>query len=188
MIPYTNPTWWCDEPKGPTFQKAGQGPLLKLLNGKPSPERYAQNTGFTVNGTAGGSGGDFTGNPSRGDGRAGRPSRTAAPSPDDRARGRNEDRGPRRRVGGDRQLLRRPPRPRGRILGGRPRRRGSAADSVPDARGGVQGVAEVAGGGGGPGKATPGGVEASRAARYTGRSHHRRSDYHFYHFSPRLPR
>ena len=48
VIPYTNPTWWCDKPKGPTFERFGEAPLLKTLDGKVSPERYAQNTGFTV--------------------------------------------------------------------------------------------------------------------------------------------
>jgi len=48
VMPYTNPTWWCDKPKGPTFQKHGDAPLLKTLDGKLSHERYAQNVGFTL--------------------------------------------------------------------------------------------------------------------------------------------
>ena len=48
VVPYTNPTWWCDEPKGPSFQQAGEAPLLKRLDGKLSPERYGPNTGFTI--------------------------------------------------------------------------------------------------------------------------------------------
>lgn len=49
-MPYTNPTWWCDEPKGPTFENYGDEPLLKQLNGKLSPERYGTpgNTGFSI--------------------------------------------------------------------------------------------------------------------------------------------
>ncbi|NQT54305.1 hypothetical protein HQ576_19765, partial [bacterium] len=47
-MPYTNPTWWCDGPKGPTFAQHGDAPLLRTLDGKLSPERYANNTGFTV--------------------------------------------------------------------------------------------------------------------------------------------
>jgi len=48
ISPYTNPTWWCDNPRGPTFQQAGEAPLLRTLDGKLSPERYAQNTGFSI--------------------------------------------------------------------------------------------------------------------------------------------
>jgi hypothetical protein len=48
VVPYTNPTWWCDGPKGPTFERFGEGPLLKTLDGKVSFERYVQNYGFTV--------------------------------------------------------------------------------------------------------------------------------------------
>ena len=48
VSPYTNPTWWCDHPKGPTFEREGDAPLLKALDGKPVYERYAQNDGWTV--------------------------------------------------------------------------------------------------------------------------------------------
>lgn len=48
VMPYTNPTWWCDHPKGPTFEKYGEAPLLRLLDGKLSYERYSKNDGFTV--------------------------------------------------------------------------------------------------------------------------------------------
>jgi hypothetical protein len=48
MIPYTNPTWWCDGPKGPTFEQHGDAPLLRGLDGKLAHERYSQNEGFTV--------------------------------------------------------------------------------------------------------------------------------------------
>ncbi|MBI2299643.1 MAG: hypothetical protein HYU66_12000 [Armatimonadetes bacterium] len=48
LMPYTNPTWWCDEPKGPTFEREGDAPLLRGLDGKLSFERYAQNVGWTV--------------------------------------------------------------------------------------------------------------------------------------------
>ena len=48
VMPYTNPTWWCDHPKGPTFEAAGDAPLLKGLDGKPAYERYAQNDGWTI--------------------------------------------------------------------------------------------------------------------------------------------
>jgi len=48
LMPYTNPTWWCDDPRGPTFLRHGEAPLLRTLDGKSSPERYARNTGFTI--------------------------------------------------------------------------------------------------------------------------------------------
>ncbi len=48
IMPYTNPTWWCDHPKGPTFEREGEAPLLKGLDGKPVYERYAVNDGWTV--------------------------------------------------------------------------------------------------------------------------------------------
>jgi len=48
VVPYTNPTWWCDKPKGPTFEKHGDAPLLKNLDGSLSHERYATNDGFTI--------------------------------------------------------------------------------------------------------------------------------------------
>ncbi len=48
VSPYTNPTWWCDDPKGPTFAREGDAPLLKGLDGKPRHERYHDNTGWTI--------------------------------------------------------------------------------------------------------------------------------------------
>jgi hypothetical protein len=48
LMPYTNPTWWCDEPKGPTFLTRGDAPLLRNLDGTLSAERYGDNTGFTI--------------------------------------------------------------------------------------------------------------------------------------------
>ncbi|HUT91895.1 MAG TPA: hypothetical protein VMY37_20540 [Thermoguttaceae bacterium] len=48
MMPYTNPTWWCDHPRGPTFEREGEAPLLRGLDGKPSYERYARNDGWTI--------------------------------------------------------------------------------------------------------------------------------------------
>jgi len=48
ISPYTNPTWWCDHPKGPTFEREGDAPLLKDLNGKPIYERYSKNDGWTI--------------------------------------------------------------------------------------------------------------------------------------------
>lgn len=50
VMPYTNPTWWCDHPKGPTFEREGDVSLLRSLEGKPSYERYGNpgNDGWTV--------------------------------------------------------------------------------------------------------------------------------------------
>ena len=48
VSPYTNPTWWCDHPKGPSFATAGDDPLLKTLDGKPRHEQYGKNDGWTI--------------------------------------------------------------------------------------------------------------------------------------------
>ncbi len=48
VVPYTNPTWWCDHPKGPTFEAAGEEPLLKHRDGTANYERYAANDGWTI--------------------------------------------------------------------------------------------------------------------------------------------
>jgi hypothetical protein len=48
ISPYTNPTWWCDDPKGPTFEKEGEAPLLHNLDGSLSRERYGANEGYTI--------------------------------------------------------------------------------------------------------------------------------------------
>jgi len=48
VMPYTNPTWWCDDPKGPTFKREGEAPLLRNLDGGLSRERYGDNEGYTI--------------------------------------------------------------------------------------------------------------------------------------------
>ena len=48
VMPYTNPTWWCYDPKGPTFEREGEEPLLKRLDGSLSHEQYGDNAGYTV--------------------------------------------------------------------------------------------------------------------------------------------
>lgn len=50
VMPYTNPTWWCDHPRGPTFEREGDAPLLRNLDGSLSYERYgtAGNDGWTI--------------------------------------------------------------------------------------------------------------------------------------------
>jgi hypothetical protein len=47
-MPYSNPTWWCDNPRGPTFLAAGTDPLLIRLDGSYSYENYSGNDGYTV--------------------------------------------------------------------------------------------------------------------------------------------
>ena len=48
IMPYTNPTWWCDHPKGPTFEHSGDAPLSKTVDGKPMYEKYGPNDGWTI--------------------------------------------------------------------------------------------------------------------------------------------
>jgi hypothetical protein len=48
LMPYTNPTWWCIDPEGPTFLSDGTAPLLVELGGSLSYEVYGTNTGYTV--------------------------------------------------------------------------------------------------------------------------------------------
>jgi len=47
-MPYTNPTWWCDHPRSPTFIAAGEEPLLINLDGSRSHETYAGRDGWTT--------------------------------------------------------------------------------------------------------------------------------------------
>ncbi len=48
FMPYTNPTWWCDDPPGPTFVAAGDAPLSVGLDGEPYREVYGTNPGWTT--------------------------------------------------------------------------------------------------------------------------------------------
>lgn len=46
--PYTNPTWWCDHPRGPSFVAAGEAPLSIDEKGKPRYEAYGKADGWTI--------------------------------------------------------------------------------------------------------------------------------------------
>jgi hypothetical protein len=47
-MPYTNPTWWCDDPPGPTFVAAGHAPLLVDRQGNNVKEGYSRNWGWAL--------------------------------------------------------------------------------------------------------------------------------------------
>jgi hypothetical protein len=50
FMPYTNPTWWCVNPKGPTFEREGDAPLLRDFSGEVVPESYGSSAiqGYAV--------------------------------------------------------------------------------------------------------------------------------------------
>ena len=48
MMPYTNTSWWCIDPKGPTFEREGDGPLSRQRDGSFFKERYGANEGYRV--------------------------------------------------------------------------------------------------------------------------------------------
>ncbi len=48
FMPYTNNTWWCDNPRGPTFIKEGEDALLIKLDGAKRHEIYGKADGWTI--------------------------------------------------------------------------------------------------------------------------------------------
>ncbi len=46
--PYTNPTWWCDHPPGPTFLREGRAPLQVNEDKSNTHESYSQNDGWSI--------------------------------------------------------------------------------------------------------------------------------------------
>lgn len=48
VMPYTNPTWWCDDPKGPTFLREGEVALARDLKGEKIKEVYGANWGWAI--------------------------------------------------------------------------------------------------------------------------------------------
>jgi hypothetical protein len=47
-MPYTNPTWWCDDPPGPSFVRHGDAPLVKDRQGRRVKEQYSHNYGWSL--------------------------------------------------------------------------------------------------------------------------------------------
>jgi len=45
FMPYTNPTWWCVNPRGSTFERVGEAPLSVGLDGRHMPESYGDPVG-----------------------------------------------------------------------------------------------------------------------------------------------
>ena len=45
-MPYTNNTWWCDNPRSKTFLECGEAPLSLRVNGKVYKENYYGSDGF----------------------------------------------------------------------------------------------------------------------------------------------
>ncbi len=48
FMPYTNNSWWCDHPRGETFELHGEAPLSVGLDGKNYHEVYYGNDGWTT--------------------------------------------------------------------------------------------------------------------------------------------
>jgi hypothetical protein len=48
VVPYTNPTWYCDAPPGPTLIANGDAAIARDLDGEPIREFYVGNEGWAL--------------------------------------------------------------------------------------------------------------------------------------------
>ena len=48
IMPYTNGSWWCDHPRGPAFESAGNAAISVREDGTLYYEKYGQNDGWTM--------------------------------------------------------------------------------------------------------------------------------------------
>ncbi|MFQ6130570.1 MAG: DUF6259 domain-containing protein [Armatimonadota bacterium] len=48
VMPYLNPTWWCDDPPSPSLEKHGDVALARGLDGEIPIERYVSNWGYSL--------------------------------------------------------------------------------------------------------------------------------------------
>ena len=47
-MPYTNTSWWCTGPKGPTYERVGDSAVLRSRKGEILREKYAKNEGVSI--------------------------------------------------------------------------------------------------------------------------------------------
>ena len=47
-MPYTNTSWWCTGPKGPTYERVGDSAVLRDRKGEIHREKYAKNEGVAI--------------------------------------------------------------------------------------------------------------------------------------------
>ena len=47
-MPYTNTSWWCTGPKGPTYERVGDSAVLRDRKGEIHREKYAKNEGVSI--------------------------------------------------------------------------------------------------------------------------------------------
>ena len=47
-MPYTNTSWWCTGPKGPTYERVGDSVVLRSRKGEILREKYSKNEGVSI--------------------------------------------------------------------------------------------------------------------------------------------